>query len=261
MDYETPRCIYKYDNYDLICNENFFDSTTISINNNEINICGIELYDNFNGNLVIPEKINGKPVTTLLSRHYSMISLTDMANKLKSIDMPSITKIGAGAFNNCKNLEKVNMPKVKEIYDKAFKNCTSLTNINMPSVETIGWGSFENCTSLTNIDIPNATTIECKAFEYCSNLKSVNMSKVKEIEPFSFGYCDNLTNISIPIDTFIPKNTFFNCSKLTIERITQDPPTQDKKTSLKDKIDNVKQKLECTKAQPSQKQIKSNILH
>ena len=78
------------------------------------------------GNLVIPEKINGLPVTS----------------------------IGEEAFSGCENIKELVLPdSLKTIEDFAFYGLTSIKSVTVPaSVEHIGQGAFACCDSLTSAD-------------------------------------------------------------------------------------------------------------
>ncbi len=61
-----------------------------------------------------------------------------------TIDGYKVTKIGASAFKNNKNLYSVTMPNsVTEIGNSAFYNCTNLSNLKLPSnITTLGCQTF-----------------------------------------------------------------------------------------------------------------------
>ena len=95
------------------------------LNNNEIqNAIQIKrIKDKSIKNIVIPDKINGK----------------------------SVTSIGEGAFMYCPSLTSITIPNsVTSIGDNAFRSCTNLTSITIPnSVTRIGAYAFYDCNSLT----------------------------------------------------------------------------------------------------------------
>ena len=101
--------------------------------------------------IVIPSKINGKPVIS----------------------------IGRDAFK-WGDMQRVSLPNsVTLIKDNAFVDCFKLTAITIPnSVIEIGDGAFATCTSLTEVSIPDSvTTIGSGAFGGCSKLRSVTIGK------------------------------------------------------------------------------------
>jgi len=101
------------------------------------------------GELVIPDTIEGKPVTS----------------------------IGSSSFRACTNLTSITIPKsVTSIWNLAFSYCTGLTSITIPDgVISIGTAAFQNCTGLTRVSIGNSvTSIGEAAFYYCDELRIIN---------------------------------------------------------------------------------------
>ena len=117
----------------------------------------ITAYHGEKTSFVIPEKIDGKPVTA----------------------------IGAKAFEGSPVTE-IGLPDtVDEIEEMAFYQCGSLSFIGMPeNLDTIGWGAFGECQALTAVDLPdNLYRIDDLAFAE-SNLKEVRI-------PAYVGYVGN----------------------------------------------------------------------
>ena len=98
--------------------------------------------------IVIPEEINGQPITS----------------------------IGSSAFEGCNRLTSVVIPdSVTSIGYQAFYSCYSLTSVLIGgSVTSIGSSAFEGCNRLTSVVIPDSvTSIDSSAFSGCSSLTSV----------------------------------------------------------------------------------------
>ena len=97
------------------------------------------------GDLVIPEKILGKPVVSVAYLGGSKIS------SVKTPD--SVKYIGYDAFRGCSGLTSVTIPdSVTSIGSSAFEGCSGLTSVTIPdSVKIIGSYAFEDCSGLTLI--------------------------------------------------------------------------------------------------------------
>jgi hypothetical protein len=129
-----------------------------------------------NKEVIIPEKIEGKPVTIILKYVYCL-------NELTKVQIPnSVTYIGGNAFAEDKLTEIQISNSVIEIGDYAFCN-NELTSIQIPnSVTKIGECAFFG-NELTSVQIPNSVIlIEDDAF-------AVNKELLQ---------CNKLTNIVIP---------------------------------------------------------------
>ena len=123
------------------------------------------------GTLIIPETIEGKPVTS----------------------------IGVDAFFECEFLTSITIPEgVTSIGDWAFDECTRLNSITIGNgVTSIGDWAFYCCNDLNSITIPDSvTSIGEKAFEFCINLTSITIPEgVTSIKEKTFLDCWSLTNI------------------------------------------------------------------
>jgi len=155
------------------------------------------------GIVIIPEKIDEMPVTSL--EQYAFRS-----TKLTGVIFPdSIISVGnfAFAFNKITNVQLPN--NVKTIGSCAFLN-NQLTNITIPaSVTTIGDYAFSE-NKLTNITISNnVTTIENGTFSK-NQLTSVtipdNITTIKSVAFFG----NQLISITISADVSISEFAFSN---------------------------------------------------
>ncbi len=88
-------------------------------------------------NIVIPEEIEGLPVTQLSE-------YTFVYSELVSIELPdSLEKIGDGAFMFCSNLKNIEVPEnVKYICENAFNSCTAAESIKILNPECEIYDSY-----------------------------------------------------------------------------------------------------------------------
>lgn len=118
----------------------------------------------FDGSLsevVIPETIEGYPVTELRS-----------------------------TFKNCTALVDVTLPKsLKKILNYAFYGCSGLTDITIPNgVTNLGYAVFSKCSNLTDVTIPDSVTVIGEyAFSNCEKITAVIIPEsVTKIDTTSF---------------------------------------------------------------------------
>ncbi len=169
---------------------------------------------NVTGEIVISDKINGVPVTSIGDSAFSECI------SLKTITIPDNVKTIKGwTFSMCSNLESITIPdSVTSIGDSAFFHCQSLQSITIPdSVTSIGDSAFYECTSLKTITIPdNVKTIKGWTFYGCSNLESITIpDSVTSIGKCAFFICEKLKSITIPNSvTSIGDSAFYNCQSL-----------------------------------------------
>lgn len=203
-----------------------------------------------NGVVVIPDTINGYPVTTIgNSAFYEMSSLINVTMGT------NVISIGSSAFNLCYGLKSITIGKsVTNIAESAFDGCFGLTNIFIPnSVASIGNYAFQSCFALTNVMIGSGvTSIGSAAFAGCSSLMSISVdpanpsfssvagvlfdksqttlveypggkagsysipSGVASIGSYAFEFCSSLTGVTIPGSvTSIGNFAFSQCTGLT----------------------------------------------
>lgn len=185
------------------------EGLTWSIKNDEVTI--IDTDPNSVGDLVIPDTIEGFPVTK--------IGDSAMAGSLwTSVTLPAgLTEIGHASFNWCRNLSSLEIPPgVTKIGDRAFAS-SPLTRIVIPEgITEIGDSTFWGC-RFSSIVIPDAVTeIGRSAFSYCNSLSEVEMGEnVRSIGESAFSFCFSLSLIEIPDSVVkVGPSAFQDCTSL-----------------------------------------------
>lgn len=135
--------------------------------------------DNSITGAIIPEEIEGVPVTTIGSNAFRA-----SGHCLTTVSIPeSVTAIQMAAFGSCYVLRKINIPKsVTFIGVSAFLGCASLIEITIPDgVTSLYSNTFFDCQRLTSISLPNSiTSIDNGAFSFCSSLTNVYYGGTQE---------------------------------------------------------------------------------
>jgi hypothetical protein len=123
------------------------DFFTFTTNANEITITGY----NIDGgtDVVIPDYINGWPVTTIGANAFSESGVTSIGGA------GNVVTVGDFAFAYCYALASVPLPQAQTVGASAFGSCYSLTSVSLPQVQTVGYYAFGSCTSLTSVYFNN----------------------------------------------------------------------------------------------------------
>ena len=204
---------------------------TYEITNDEVIITACDT--SISGDVVIPDTIEGYPVTTIGVRAFYN------CQHIAGVTVPdSVTTIEEGAFFDCKILaDFVIGNNVKTLGSQVFTNCFCLTDIEIPaSVESLGVGLFSGSYALETITVDDqnqyyaskdgvlfdkvmstlihypagnrrteytvpdsVTTIGGLAFIYNSYLEKINMSEnLTTIGEGAFIYCMSLKELIFP---------------------------------------------------------------
>lgn len=158
---------------------------------NEIAITGCTAFDPVD--IVIPEVIEGKPVTIIGERAFenSKIRIISFHNSLKSIENY--------AFCNCENLISV-FGLNCNIGMSCFKECKNLSQIELgENVRSIGNGAFERCYNLSSINLENTQINTLSIFCFCdTSLKEISFPEtLRTIRDMSLK-TSSLNSIVIP---------------------------------------------------------------
>lgn len=142
----------------------------------------VKYYNGKDEEVVIPEEINDKKVTSIASWAFAH------NDKITSVIIPdNIQFIGDFTFSHCTSLKNVTLSNsIDEIYTDTFSSCEALESIKIPdSVIVIRNGAFSSCTSLKSIEIPNSVTkIDEDAFLGCDSL-TIHGAKGSYAESFA----------------------------------------------------------------------------
>lgn len=175
-------------------------------------------YEGTQADVVIPEEIEGYPVTKISSGIFSE------NNEIQSLTITgNICEIGEDAFKGLDNLERVTIStKQKEIKgldfsenqslrlvemsgalevlnSQIFSGCSSLVKVVFPpNLKEIGGGAFSG-TGIESMVVPDSVSeLGIEVFSSCENLKSVILSKNMKIVPAEAFWGDrNLREVTL----------------------------------------------------------------
>ncbi len=200
------------------------------------NTVTINGYTGDSDTVVIPNMIDGKPVTRIGGAAFIY------RHNLMSVSIPpSVVDIGESAFLGCQKLAGITIPdNVTRIADSTFDNCSGLISVTIPAnVTNIGDHAFFACSSLTNVVIPHLVTgIGVSAFSGCDNLVRVTIgNSVVSIGEEAFASSASITGVTIPKSVItIGVRAFSGCSGLaTIDVDATNPSFSSIKGVLYDK--------------------------
>jgi len=127
--------------------------------------------------IVIPDKIKGKPVKWIASEAFFCYS------SLSSVKIPdSVTEIGENAFMGCHGLLSIIMSeRIRKIHAHAFCGCEKLKTISLPSsTRFIGKSAFEHCTELETVYIyTSRDRVRIKKKAFPEHTKIIFISEIK----------------------------------------------------------------------------------
>jgi len=168
-------------------------------------------YNGIGKELVIPERLGGKPVTEIADYAFMM------HETIESVTIPdTLTRIGSGAFSNCEKLASVTLGRSVEYIGAAALSETAIKSIELPeSLTDLGSSVFYN-TPLESIKLPSKVkTVRAFCFSECRKLTRVDLGSVERIDNYAFDTCTALTEITLPATLLsIGDEAFGSCSSL-----------------------------------------------
>ena len=193
-------------------------------------------YDGTDPQLVIPETLQGVPVTEIGYRAFlenEVITGVTLPSTLKrvgdrafmytnvaAIDLPAgLEIIEEGAFAQMPNLTSINIPGgVKELPYMVFYQDRNLASVTLhDGLETIGDDVFSGCASLTSLVLPDTVKQlgQC-TFQNCTSLASINFPASLSNLPYACFDNTGFTTLTIPETIVtIEGGVFGRCANLT----------------------------------------------
>lgn len=186
----------------------------------------IYVYTGLGGDVVIPEVIDGMPVTTIDRDTFANIT------SLTSVTIPTnVTAIYDSAFSGCTGLTTVSLSaNLTTLYAGVFGYCTGLTNITVSPdnpVLSSSNGILYDKAGTTLLQFPGGiggsiaiaegvTRIGPDAFPGNTALTDILFPEsLTEIGSWAFSGCNGLTNVMIPAGVSnLASGVFGNCANL-----------------------------------------------
>lgn len=150
-------------------------------------------------NVVIPSKIDGKPVTEIGATAFGGAKANQTI--LRTVYIPdTVVSIGDSAFKSCALLSEVRLPSsLKHIEKDAFANCESLKSISLSSdcLDENSSGVFYK-SGLETVNLGEGVTyIPTSAFSGTKLKEVVLPSTVRYIGLGAFAFCDSLLTLKL----------------------------------------------------------------
>ena len=185
--------------------------------------CLITKYIGTKKDVVVPSKIEGKPVVIQNGSYYSGVFANN--KNIKSVKFSEGVSFAnnnmAYAFNGCSNL--INAPVIPAnvtSMSNTFNNCRNIINAPIiPTSVTDMSYTFFACRNLVNAPaIPASVTSMHGAFTICDSLVNApdmsNAANVKDMS-YAFSLCADLVEVpAIPVNITSMAYTFENCHNL-----------------------------------------------
>ena len=199
-------------------------------NNCEVIITGLQ-EDVSDTSIVIPETIDGMPVTAIGPRAFEFASIKDIkiGKNIKEIGEKAFykcEKLSAVTWNHkcdvipdfcffgCSNLMQFDFSGIKKIDRAAFYE-SGLKEVCLPeNIKCIIEGAFSRCKTLSSVKWNckcNAIPVDC--FARCSNLTQFDFSSIKKIGAHAFED-SGLTSVTLSKGTAVDQNCFACCNDL-----------------------------------------------
>ena len=162
--------------------------------------------------IVIPETINGMPVTAIGAKAFESTSITGI--KIGE----NIKVLGKQAFSECKNLKSVTWNcKCDAISAHCFSECPNLTQFDFSSIKEIGRYAFWR-SGLQEVSLPkNIVIISTGTFSRCSGLRFVAWNCACDVIPaYCFSECPKLTNFDFAGIKKIEQDAFWESGLISV---------------------------------------------
>ena len=182
--------------------------------------------------IVIPETINGMPVTAIGAKAFEFTSITDIkiGENIREIENAAFYKceklssvtwnckcnaIPAHCFSECPNLTQFDFSSIKEIGRYAFWR-SGLQEVCLPkNIEILEEGTFSGCSKLQSVTWNcKCNAIPSYCFYMCPNLTNFDFAGIKKIEQDAFGK-SGLISVTLNKETAVVQSCFAYCKSLT----------------------------------------------
>ena len=225
-----------------------------SFTNNAFGCITITQYTGPGGEVTIPDKLGGLPVSVIGENAFrNCTNLTTLAvprgvdtilgqafrgcSRLTSLSLPeTTTSFWANAVADCVNLTSIQVDGANPVFQSSngivfSKDGTTLVRYpsgrtgayTIPaSVTNIGDSAFDGSGALAELDMPpSVTTLGTWAFAGCTNLTKVGFSpRLRRLGEFSFWGCSLLPEVNLPKDLeTVGLFAFAHCHALTTVKI------------------------------------------